>query len=144
MSSKVLIDRMKNVAKKWLEDNGVQVNFRVQLQDTESGLDPGVSLHVMRIFQEGVSNIYKHAKAEKVDISIREVGEYFELSMEDYGIGFNTDTKPEFHYGLKSIEQRAEKIGAVYSIQKASGHSGMVLFLKWKKNSTIASLDSGK
>lgn len=136
MSSKVLLDRMKNVAKKWLEDNSILVEFNVQMEDRE--LDPGVSLHVMRIFQEGISNIYKHSQAKKVTISLKEEGEYLVLSIEDYGVGFDPDVKPEFHYGLKSIEQRAGKIGASYSMEKSSGHRGMILTLRWKKNSTIA------
>lgn len=136
MSSKVLLDRMKNVAKKWLEDNSIAVKFNVQMEDCI--LDHGVSLHVMRIFQEGISNIYKHAKTQKVEINLKEEGNYLVLSMEDFGVGFDPEIKPEFHYGLKSIEQRVEKIGAVYSITKSQDHSGMVLSLRWKKNSTIA------
>ena len=101
-------------------------------------MDPGVSLHVMRIFQEGISNIHKHSMAKKVEITLKEEGDYLELYMEDFGVGFNPDLKPEFHYGLKSIEQRAEKINAIYSLQKSPEHTGMILFLKWKKNSTIA------
>lgn len=136
MSSKVLLDRMKNVAKKWLEDNSIEVKFNVQMEDCI--LDPGVSLHVMRIFQEGISNIYKHAKTQKVEINLEEEGDYLVLSLEDFGVGFDPEVKPEFHYGLKSIEQRVEKIGAVYSMTKSPDHSGMVLLLRWKKNSTIA------
>lgn len=136
MSSKVLLNRMKNVAKKWLEDNSIRVKFNVQMEDCI--LDPGVSLHVMRIFQEGISNIYKHAKTQKVEISLKEEGDYLVLSIEDFGVGFDPEIKPEFHYGLKSIEQRVEKIGAVYSMTKSPDHSGMVLLLRWKKNSTIA------
>lgn len=136
MSSKVLLNRMKNVAKKWLEDNGIEVDFTEQVADSE--LDPGVSLHVMRIFQEGISNIYKHSKTEKVNIQLKEEGNYLELVVEDFGVGFDPGTKPDFHYGLKSIEQRAGKIGAEYHLQRSSGHSGMILFLRWKKNSTIA------
>jgi signal transduction histidine kinase len=136
MSSKVLLDRMKNVAKKWLEDNSIEVKFNVQMEDCI--LDPGVSLHVMRIFQEGISNIYKHAKTKKVEIILREEGDFLVLSIEDFGIGFDPEIKPEFHYGLKSIEQRVEKIGAVYSMTRSPNHSGMVLSLRWKKNSTIA------
>ena len=136
MSSKVLLDRMKNVAKKWLEDNSIRVKFNVQMEDCT--LDPGVSLHVMRIFQEGISNICKHAKTKKVEINLKEEGEYLVLSIEDFGVGFDPGIKPEFHYGLKSIEQRVEKIGAVYSMTKSPDHSGMILSLRWKKNSTIA------
>ena len=141
MSLKVLVSRMKNVAKKWLEDNSIKVKFNLQMENSETmdfGLDPGVSLHVMRIFQEGISNIHKHSMAKKVEITLKEEGDYLELYMEDFGVGFNPDLKPEFHYGLKSIEQRAEKINAIYSLQKSPEHTGMILFLKWKKNSTIA------
>jgi signal transduction histidine kinase len=141
MSSKVLVSRMKNVAKKWLEDNSIKVKFNVEVENSESmniGLDPGVSLHVMRIFQEGISNIYKHSKAERVEITLKEAGDYLELYIEDFGIGFDPEVKPEFHYGLKSIEQRAEKINAIYSLRKSPDHTGMILSLKWKKNSTIA------
>lgn len=136
MSSKVLLNRMENVAKKWLEDNSIQVKFHVRIEDSE--LDPGVSLHVMRIFQEGISNIYKHSKAKKVEITLKENGNYLELSIEDFGVGFDPEVKPDFHYGLKSIEQRVDKIGASYSLTKSANHTGMILFLKWKKNSTIA------
>ncbi|MNK02166.1 Sensor histidine kinase LiaS [compost metagenome] len=136
MSSKVLLNRMKNVAKKWLEDNAINVKFTGQVEDSD--LDSGVSLHVMRIFQEGISNIYKHSKTGKVNITLKEEGDYLQLVIEDFGIGFDPEMKPDFHYGLKSIEQRAEKIGADYSLKKSSGHSGMILFLRWKKNSTIA------
>jgi len=136
MSSRVLLSRMENVAKKWLEDNSIQVEFHVQMEDSE--LDPGVSLHVMRIFQEGISNIYKHSKAKKVDISLIENGEFLELTIEDFGVGFDPEVKPVFHYGLKSIEQRVDKIGASYLMTKSATHTGMILSLKWKKNSTIA------
>ncbi len=136
MSSKVLLDRMKNVAKKWLQDNSIKVKFNVQMDDCE--LDPGVSLHVMRIFQEGISNIYKHSKAKKVEITLKEEGDSLMLSIEDFGVGFDPAVKPDFHYGLKSIEQRSEKIGALYSMTKSTSHNGMVLSLSWKKNSTIA------
>jgi two-component system, NarL family, sensor kinase len=136
MSSKVLLNRMENVAKKWLEDNSIPVNFQVKIEDSE--LDSGVSLHVMRIFQEGISNIYKHAKAEKVEITLIENGDFLELTIEDFGVGFDPAVKPDFHYGLKSIEQRVDKIGASYSLMKSVNHSGMILTLKWKKNSTIA------
>ncbi|MGV3610083.1 MAG: tetratricopeptide repeat-containing sensor histidine kinase [Fluviicola sp.] len=136
MSSKVLLDRMKNVAKKWLQDNSIKVKFNVEMKDCE--LDPGVSLHVMRIFQEGISNIYKHSKTKKVEITLKEEGDFLVLLMEDFGVGFDPAVKPDFHYGLKSIEQRAEKIGAVYSMTKSTTHSGMLLSLSWKKNSSIA------
>nr|WP_294858764.1 sensor histidine kinase [uncultured Fluviicola sp.] len=136
MSSKVLLSRMENVAKKWLEDNSIKVDFHVEIEDSE--LDPGVSLHIMRIFQEGISNVYKHSKAKKVEISLIENGEFLELTMEDFGVGFDAEVKPDFHYGLKSIEQRVAKIGATYSMQRSTRHSGMILSLKWKKNSTIA------
>jgi signal transduction histidine kinase len=92
----------------------------------------------MRIFQEGISNIYKHSKAKKVEISLIENGEFLELTIEDFGVGFDPDVKPDFHYGLKSIEQRVDKIGASYSMTKSATHTGMILSLKWKKNSTIA------
>jgi two-component system, NarL family, sensor histidine kinase FusK len=95
-------------------------------------------LHVMRIFQKKINNIYKHAKAEKVEITLIENGDFLELTIEDFGVGFDPAVKPDFHYGLKSIEQRVDKIGASYSLMKSVNHSGMILTLKWKKNSTIA------
>ena len=101
-------------------------------------MDGRVLHYHSKIFQEGISNIYKHAKTKKVEISLKEEGDYLLLSIEDFGVGFDPEIKPEFHYGLKSIEQRVEKIGAVYSMTKNPDHSGMILSLRWKKNSTIA------
>ncbi|AEA44861.1 tetratricopeptide repeat-containing sensor histidine kinase [Fluviicola taffensis] len=136
MSSKVLVERMKNVSKRWLVDNGMDVQYSVKLSDSE--LDSGTSLHVMRIFQEAISNVYKHAETKKVKIDLQEEEEFIEMTIEDFGKGFDPDFRPDFHYGLKSIEERAKKIGASYSIQQTDKHSGMIVQLKWKKNSSIA------
>jgi len=69
-----------------------------------------------RITQEQLSNILKHARAKNVVVELSSTPDQVELTIEDDGIGFNTD-QIEKSNGLKNIRDRADRVGAVLRIQ---------------------------
>jgi signal transduction histidine kinase len=54
----------------------------------------------------------KHAKASEFLVRILSEGDRLTLSMRDNGQGMDlTNTRPEDHYGLENMQQRARDIG---------------------------------
>lgn len=75
----------------------------------------------MRIVQEALTNVKKHAHASKVEVRFEADGNWTEVSIRDDGRGFDPATylgqgeKGE-HLGLKVMKERAETLGGNMSI----------------------------
>lgn len=82
-------------------------------------LDETVSVTLYRILQECLTNISKHAKATRVTIDVKEIGQGLWMTVEDDGIGFD----PSVHsrgYGLAGMQERVE--GLMGTMQVISRH----------------------
>jgi signal transduction histidine kinase len=83
---------------------------------------PGVKAQLVRIVQEALTNIRKHAQASEVMLSAFERDEAVILEVRDNGRGFAPEeTQPASQYGLRSMRERAESIGADFQIISTSG-----------------------
>lgn len=83
---------------------------------------PGVKIQVIRIIQEALTNIRKHAQACSITIIAFEHEDEAVIEIHDNGIGFNPNTvEPTSQYGLRSMRERAESIDADIQISSASG-----------------------
>ena len=70
-----------------------------------------VESELLRIAQEGMTNILKHAKAQHVEVKLVFGADTVTLSIADDGVGFD----PRGHYdgfGLLGMRERADSIGA--------------------------------
>ncbi len=67
-------------------------------------------VHVYRIFQEGLHNTLKHAKATEFEFRIEKKESQLHIEMADNGIGFDLDamSKESIGFGLKSISSRVD------------------------------------
>lgn len=72
-------------------------------------------IHVYRILQETMQNIYKHANANHIKISFELKNNVILLAVEDDGSGFNV-TKAKKGIGLKNINSRVKEIGGKVEI----------------------------
>jgi two-component system, NarL family, sensor kinase len=102
-----------------LTQDGVRTNLDVEalldLNDTEQSL-------VYRTAQESIRNVRRHAKATRVDVSVRKVGSYVELSIVDNGVGFNPGEKrPDGNMGVELVRTAAANHGAMYSVKSSPG-----------------------
>jgi len=77
---------------------------------------------VLRIVQEALQNIRRHAEARNVHVSTRVEGEGdWVLEITDDGRGFDPEQRPtrtgEPSYGLRIMRERAELIGARFTVE---------------------------
>lgn len=83
---------------------------------------PTVKAQLIRIVQEALNNIRKHAQACTVTISASECEGEATLEVHDNGRGFMTEElQPASQYGLRSMRERAESIGADFQVVSAPG-----------------------
>lgn len=85
-------------------------------------ISPEVQAQLVRIIQESLSNIRKHAHATTMWINVREWNQELLLDLTDDGIGFTADDVPDLsRHGLRGMRERAELIGADFQITSQPG-----------------------
>lgn len=107
----------------WLEQladdfratTGLSTELLVQPDIKE--LSTEIQAQLIRIMQEALSNVRKHANASKVMIQVKEWAGDLILEVTDDGEGFFQEDIPGISkYGLRGMRERAELIGADFQI----------------------------
>jgi PAS domain S-box-containing protein len=77
-----------------------------------------------RITQEALHNVVKHATARMAEVELAHDQDNLVLIVRDNGAGFEADAVFPGHLGLVSMRERAQAIGATFSVQSAPGGGG--------------------
>ncbi|MCX6023051.1 MAG: GAF domain-containing sensor histidine kinase, partial [Chloroflexi bacterium] len=85
----------------------------------EPDLPPAVKEALYRIAQEAMHNTVKHARAKKVAVTLRSDGTLATLEVRDDGVGFDPSGSFPGHLGLKSMRERAARLGGRLDITSA-------------------------
>ena len=92
-------------------------------------LDSSIVVQLLRIIQEALANVRKHAQnAEQVEVQMEIENSELHVTITDNGKGFEaqpqiSDTR---HFGLKIMRQRAIRIGARLTIQSVPGRGTII------------------
>ncbi len=92
----------------------------------------GVEREIIGIAQEALTNAVKHSRARKIAIhasAVRSLG--FRLSVADDGRGITKEHRTNGGFGLTSMQERAERIGASLTIVTAP-RAGTEVVLAWE------------
>jgi PAS domain S-box-containing protein len=118
---------LKNECHAFTREHGIEVTFH-----SKGGDDPipsNVALCLYRVVQESLTNIRKHAEADKARVTLAgSPGEIIVLSIEDFGKGFHPeDVRGRGGLGLVSMEERVRLVGGTLTIQSKPGDGARVL-----------------
>jgi len=116
-----LLATMRYRLGKRLQASGLVLDWDVQDLPPLDWLEPPDALHVLRLMQEALNNVLKHARATRVRLVMRHLGRYVEIRVEDDGEGFDPATAARGR-GLKSQQRRAETLGGSVHLETAPGH----------------------
>ncbi len=127
LDTRQAIDNLRTTPKlglsNWLEQvihdfeevSGIKVGFNFFPPNWD--VSPEIQAQLIRIVQEALSNIRKHAHAQQVTVSVREWQDDLIVEVSDDGQGFSSEDVPEVtRYGLRGMRERAELIGADFQI----------------------------
>jgi signal transduction histidine kinase len=110
-----LIETIAWHAKQFQDRTGIDVRCASSLNDPD--LSPEQSIAVFRIFQEALTNILRHARASRVDVTMMDEAGTFVLTIKDNGRGITAEEKSgRSAIGLLGMRERALLIGGVIDI----------------------------
>jgi signal transduction histidine kinase/ligand-binding sensor domain-containing protein len=96
----------------WTAGSGVDVALDVS--GPHNPLPQEVEQHVLRIAQEAVTNVVKHAGASQIRVKLHMEARKLRLHIQDDGHGFEQDgafASLGGHFGLLGMRERAERLG---------------------------------
>lgn len=112
----------------WKEQSGVSTELAI---DPELRLQTSVELQIVRIIQESLTNVRKHARATTVRVDVRRQEGTLLVTISDDGLGFNPEitTRGEFpKFGLTTMRERASSIRGSLAIDSSPGKGTTVRF----------------
>jgi signal transduction histidine kinase len=94
-------------------------------EGTERPLTPRARAAVYRVLQEGLANAFKHARASRVDVTLRWEGDGLTLEVHDDGRGFDAAAAQRGN-GLDNLTQWAAETGGRASLESVPGEGTLV------------------
>ena len=101
---------------------GIRVDAHIQ---EGQAVPPRVSIEMLRILQEALNNVRKHATARRIIVRLHYRRGSLVLSIRDNGIGFDPAVV-ESGFGRQSMHERAQSIGARLKVASLPGRGTMV------------------
>lgn len=96
----------------------------LRLDDLELGAQQERELFM--IARELVSNVERHAAAQRASLSVRRNGETIRLEVHDDGIGFDRAAVVDTGLGIRSVEQRVGDLGGSVVFESTPGEGTVV------------------
>jgi signal transduction histidine kinase len=100
--------------------HGTEIALDFETKGQAQGLPEVVEENVLRIGQEALTNIAKHAHATRVSIRLEFDPRVLRLRVEDDGAGFDASATPgEGHFGLTGMAERAKRLAGGITVTSA-------------------------
>lgn len=118
-SEKSLLPTLADYVQAYTRQCGIDTSLVVENGAYELTFAPAVELQLIRIVQESLTNIRKHAQARHAVVRFATVDGHVEMRVEDDGRGFDPSHVargdwPQF--GLQTMRERAESVGGAFVV----------------------------
>jgi PAS domain S-box-containing protein len=106
-----------------------------EIEVSEANIPGALKTSIFRIVQEAMNNVLKHASADRVRISLKELDGQIELVVADNGQGFvpeemTSKDGERIGFGLASMRERAELSSGTFRIESRKDE-GTVVRVAW-------------
>jgi PAS domain S-box-containing protein len=137
-------DVMSNLRPAVLDDYGLEAALQTNLESLKSRygisitfektqsriprLGSSIEMTLLRIAQEALLNVVRHAQAEQVTLSLQMAEQAIHLTVRDDGIGiqsWQTANRPGSH-GLTIMRERAEAVGGNLNVSSTAGQGTQI------------------
>jgi NarL family two-component system sensor histidine kinase YdfH len=116
-----LVDALGQEMDRFAATTGVDATFEADAGPP--ALDPDTALDILRIVQEALSNVARHAGASHVLVRLAREDGTLRLEVHDDGIGFEVagQMDPSGTFGLRGMQERAQRIGGHLAVESSQG-----------------------
>jgi PAS domain S-box-containing protein len=99
------------------------LQFALQVCQQGVQLDDRRATALFRIVQESLTNIVRHAMANKVEVSLERCDGNYRLTVRDNGRGFDPAVRKDKSFGLVGMRERALMLGGELDIASVPGNT---------------------
>ncbi len=120
-SPRSFAELIREFVARWKEQSGISTHLTI---DGDFSVPAGAELQLLRIVQESLTNVRKHAHATTATIEARRHDGILQMTISDDGVGFQPGIRgrSEFpQFGLATMRERAESIGGTLQVESAPG-----------------------
>jgi signal transduction histidine kinase len=117
-----LSEALGRVTERWSEESGLVA--RATVTGTPRPLRPEIEVTLLRVAQEALANIRKHAQASQVILTLSYMEDMVSLDVLDNGVGFDAETiaercarMTESGFGLRGMRERIAELGGTLLIE---------------------------
>ncbi|MFQ3670174.1 MAG: histidine kinase [Verrucomicrobiia bacterium] len=116
-----LATALKDMAEEQSSPGGPKIS--VQVSGAPVKLPAPGEQHLLRLFQEALTNARKHANAQNINLRLQYAPDQVVAEIRDDGCGFNLaeGQSREGHFGLRGMQERAAKLGAELKVETSPG-----------------------
>ena len=115
LEAATLPDALADVAREWSELNGIPVE--VTVTGNVSPLHPEIEVALLRIAQEALANVARHAGATRAGLTLSFMGDVVTLDVRDDGVGLHRRRAPDgaarSGFGLSGMRQRVARVAGL-------------------------------
>lgn len=112
------------------QSSGIDAELVADDDPRVAELDPAVETQLMRIVQEALTNVRKHAAARQVRVTFRIVEGKAQVQIADDGKGFDPAelaAHDGLHFGQRIMRERAAEIGGTIETQSSAGNGTRII-----------------
>ena len=113
LPGKKFLPRLRDYLASYRSSYGLSIRLETSI-DEEFDISEIVAVQLMRIIQEALSNIRKHAGCTQSWIRLRQNTEHLHVFIEDDGRGLSaarSEDGQKDHYGIQIMKERAGSVG---------------------------------
>jgi signal transduction histidine kinase len=130
----VLCSELRRYGGQMIESYGKSFTMNTKVEN-EGRPSSALSLAVLRVFREALTNIVKHAQASKVEVELVVDLAGFCLKIADDGEGSGAGGGLDTGRGMNNMRSRAKELGGELTVSKATPGTALVLRLPITRNS---------
>jgi signal transduction histidine kinase len=128
-----LPEALGRVAERWTQESGIKMDFVVT--GDPCPLHPETEVTLLRLMQEALANVHKHAQARHVNITLSYMDDQVALDVHDDGIGFDPErlvfSPDQFSggFGLRVMLERVKQLGGSLVVESHPGQGATLAVL---------------
>lgn len=123
-----LLSALQSYLKEFTKRTGVRAHLKVYAGVEQ--LDIAKRTVLFRVAQEALTNVARHAKASRVEVSIQQVPDGTDMLISDDGKSFDVrrlaHSRSGRHLGLLGMRERLEMVGGRFRVESAPGQGTTV------------------